>query len=44
MAQRFDQFLGQITALVDGGVRDSQGLGQWGQELPKSTGHCKFDL
>jgi methyl-accepting chemotaxis protein len=37
LAQRFDQFLGQITALVDGVVRDSQGLGQLGQELAKAS-------
>ena len=37
LAQRFDQFLMQITALVDGVVRDSQGLGQLGQELAKAS-------
>ncbi len=38
LAQRFDRFLKQITALVDGVVRDSQGLGELGQELA-STSH-----
>ncbi|MDD0977547.1 methyl-accepting chemotaxis protein [Pseudomonas fontis] len=38
LAQRFDQFFTQVTALVDGVVRDSHGLGQLGQELAKASG------
>ena len=38
LAERFDRFLMQITALVDGVVRDSQGLGELGQELAKASG------
>ena len=38
LAQRFDRFLSQITTLVDGVVRDSQGLGELGHELA-STSH-----
>jgi methyl-accepting chemotaxis protein len=37
LADRFDQFLMQITALVDGVVRDSHGLGELGQELAKAS-------
>jgi len=37
LADRFDQFLTQITALVDGVVRDSHGLGELGQELAKAS-------
>jgi methyl-accepting chemotaxis protein len=37
LAQRFDQFLTQITALVDGVVRDSHGLGELGHELAKAS-------
>jgi methyl-accepting chemotaxis protein len=37
LAQRFDRFLSQLTDLVDGVVRDSQGLGELGQELAKSS-------
>ncbi len=37
LAQRFERFLGQITDLVDGVVRDSQGLGELGQELAKTS-------
>ena len=37
LAERFDQFLMQITALVDGVVRDSHGLGELGQELAKAS-------
>jgi methyl-accepting chemotaxis protein len=38
LAKRFDQFLTQITALVDGVVLDSRGLGELGQELAKASG------
>ena len=37
LADRFDQFLTQITALVDGVVRDSHGLGELGQELAMAS-------
>lgn len=37
LAERFDQFLTQITALVDGVVRDSQGLGELGHEIAKAS-------
>ena len=37
LAQRFDRFLTQITDLVDGVVRDSQGLGELGQELARTS-------
>jgi methyl-accepting chemotaxis protein len=37
LADRFDHFLMQITALVDGVVRDSHGLGELGQELAKAS-------
>jgi len=37
LAERFDQFMTQITALVDGVVRDSHGLGELGQEIAKAS-------
>ncbi|WDY56064.1 methyl-accepting chemotaxis protein [Pseudomonas sp. PSKL.D1] len=37
LAQRFDRFFTQITDLVDGVVRDSQGLGELGQELANTS-------
>ncbi|ROL69902.1 chemotaxis protein [Pseudomonas chlororaphis] len=37
LADRFDRFLMQVTALVDGVVHDSQGLGELGQELAKAS-------
>jgi methyl-accepting chemotaxis protein len=37
LANRFDQFLMQITALVAGVVRDSHGLGELGQELARTS-------
>jgi methyl-accepting chemotaxis protein len=37
LAQRFDQFLSQITSLIDGVTRDSHGLGQLGQELARAS-------
>ncbi|WXL26734.1 methyl-accepting chemotaxis protein [Ectopseudomonas mendocina] len=37
LAERFDQFLIQITALVDGVVRDANGLGELGQELSSAS-------
>src|SRR5471030_2355225 len=38
LAKRFDHFLQQITHLIDGVARDSQGLGQLGQELASASG------
>ena len=38
LAKRFDHFLQQITHLIDGVTRDSQGLGQLGQELASASG------
>ncbi|OPA86331.1 chemotaxis protein [Pseudomonas fluorescens] len=38
LATRFDHFLGQITLLIDGVARDSQGLGQLGQALASASG------
>jgi methyl-accepting chemotaxis protein len=38
LAQRFDHFLQQLTHLIDGVARDSQGLGQLGQELAHASG------
>ncbi|AKA23640.1 methyl-accepting chemotaxis protein [Pseudomonas chlororaphis] len=37
LAQRFDRFMGQITALVDGVVRDTHGLRELGQDLAKTS-------
>ncbi|ONH51137.1 methyl-accepting chemotaxis protein [Pseudomonas cedrina] len=38
LAKRFDHFLQQITHLIDGVARDSQGLGELGQELASASG------
>ncbi|KPX69621.1 Methyl-accepting chemotaxis protein [Pseudomonas amygdali pv. photiniae] len=38
LAQRFEQFLEQITSLVDGVVRDTRGLGELGHDLAKASG------
>ncbi|WP_024642881.1 methyl-accepting chemotaxis protein [Pseudomonas syringae] len=38
LAQRFEQFLAQITGLVDGVVRDTRGLGELGHDLAKASG------
>lgn len=38
LAERFDQFLKQITQLIDGVTRDSQGLGELGHELARASG------
>ena len=37
LATRFDQFLQQITRLVDGVVRDASGLGNLGHELSRAS-------
>jgi methyl-accepting chemotaxis protein len=37
LAERFDQFLTQITGLVNGVVRDAKGLGELGQELSSAS-------
>ncbi|MCF5167440.1 chemotaxis protein [Pseudomonas congelans] len=37
LAQRFEQFLAQITGLVDGVVRDTRGLGELGHDLAKAS-------
>ncbi|MBJ2210787.1 methyl-accepting chemotaxis protein [Pseudomonas lactis] len=38
LAKRFDHFLQQLTHLIDGVARDSNGLGQLGQELASASG------
>ncbi|MBV4455441.1 MULTISPECIES: methyl-accepting chemotaxis protein [Pseudomonas] len=38
LAKRFDHFLQQITHLIDGVARDSQGLGELGRELASASG------
>ncbi|MFA0966448.1 methyl-accepting chemotaxis protein [Pseudomonas amygdali] len=38
LAQRFEQFLEQITSLVNGVVRDTRGLGELGHDLAKASG------
>ncbi|WP_455808379.1 methyl-accepting chemotaxis protein [Pseudomonas koreensis] len=38
LAQRFEQFLAQITSLVDGVVRDTRGLGELGHDLARASG------
>ncbi|MFB3301921.1 methyl-accepting chemotaxis protein [Pseudomonas sp. AMR01] len=38
LATRFDHFLQQITHLIDGVARDSQGLGELGHELASASG------
>ncbi|KRW58473.1 methyl-accepting chemotaxis protein [Pseudomonas sp. TTU2014-080ASC] len=37
LTERFDQFLTQITRLIDGVVRDANGLGELGQELSATS-------
>lgn len=37
LATRFDHFMSQITGLIDGVARDSNGLGQLGQELAHAS-------
>ncbi|MDQ0654130.1 methyl-accepting chemotaxis protein [Pseudomonas cedrina] len=38
LAKRFDHFVQQITHLIDGVARDSQGLGDLGRELASASG------
>jgi len=38
LTQRFELFMVQITGLVDGVVRDTQGLGELGHDLAKASG------